>query len=126
MTALLNVNLDSDALFLLPSTMSLPVASIEINYENEKGASNYTHRLMRSLTSLCPDKIQDFLSKFKFEDKDLANNFANIALDGDTPPLKYMTQLVRVFSLSEATYICADFFSATHRRPRSTNACDRP
>ncbi|KAF9469259.1 minichromosome maintenance protein mcm7p [Collybia nuda] len=58
--------------------MSLPVASVGIVYEDEK------------------DKIQDFLSKFKYEDKDLANNFANIALDGDTPPLKYMTQLQRI------------------------------
>lgn len=45
------------------------------------------------------DKIKDFLSKFKVQEKDLATGFANIDIAGDgdaypgTSP-KYMDQLV--------------------------------
>lgn len=48
-------------------------------------------------------RIRDFLSKFKQEEKDLAQNFANIGIEDNTNgipaeirSLKYMSQLVRV------------------------------
>ncbi|KAF8636514.1 hypothetical protein AX17_003328 [Amanita inopinata Kibby_2008] len=65
--------------------MSLPTINIGIIYDREK------------------ELIEDFLSKYKFTDKDLAGNFANIHIDDhndvDVTPLgslKYMNQLQRV------------------------------
>ncbi|KAK2466838.1 hypothetical protein APHAL10511_001096 [Amanita phalloides] len=61
--------------------MSLPTINIGIVYDSEK------------------DFITDFISNFKFTDKDLERNFANFHLaDEDGPPvsLKYMSQLQRI------------------------------
>lgn len=68
-------------------------------------------RKARFFFSLCclwpyffiPEKIRDFLSKFKSQEKDLVNDFANIDIDGrddstisETGSIKYMNQLVRL------------------------------
>lgn len=65
--------------------MSLPVVNINISYEDEK------------------EKIRDFLSKFKGQEKDLANDFASIDIGdrddnatSETASLKYMNQLQRI------------------------------
>ncbi|KAF8226759.1 minichromosome maintenance protein mcm7p [Tricholoma matsutake] len=65
--------------------MSLPVVNINISYEDEK------------------EKIRDFLSKFKGQEKDLANDFASIDIGdrddnatSETAFLKYMNQLQRI------------------------------
>jgi hypothetical protein len=49
------------------------------------------------------DRIRDFLSKFKWQEKDLAQNFANIGIDdndrgvpAELQGLKYMSHLVSV------------------------------
>jgi hypothetical protein len=63
------------------------------------GAAGRLYRLIRLLA-----RIRDFLSKFKQEEKDLAQNFANIDIEDQTNgipaeirSLKYMSQLVRVY-----------------------------
>ncbi|KAF8965237.1 MCM-domain-containing protein [Flammula alnicola] len=66
--------------------MSLPVANINIKYEDEK------------------DRIRDFLSKFKGgQEKDLVQDFSNIGIDdeddvtrSEPSTLKYMQQLQRI------------------------------
>ncbi len=76
-----------------------------------------------------PEIIADFISNFKFTDKDLEGNFANIHLGDDDDmdnaersPLKYMTQLVRV-----EHHILRVFNNplAKNREPRTTNALGR-
>jgi hypothetical protein len=83
--------------------MSLPVVNINISYEDEKGAF-YPLPTTGRLIFYIPEKIRDFLSKFKSHDKDLANDFANIDIGShddnvpsETTSLKYMNQLVRVY-----------------------------
>ncbi|KAH9930757.1 MCM-domain-containing protein [Fomitopsis serialis] len=64
--------------------MSLPVVTIDVNYEDEK------------------EKIQEFLSSFVSQDKDIARGIADINInnDDDTPEggrnKKYMEQLQRI------------------------------
>ena len=55
------------------------------------------------------DRIRDFLSKFKWQEKDLAQNFANIGIDdndrgvpAELQGLKYMSQLVSVWTPFDA------------------------
>ena len=81
--------------------MSLPIVTLNINYEDEKGGLGLCFVVLTFILSL--DKIKDFLSKFKSQETDLAKDFANIDIDDDehvaapdTTSLKYMNQLVRV------------------------------
>jgi len=82
--------------------MSLPVVDIDIKYDDEKGG--YFTSLF-NVPGLIhnPEKIRDFLSKFKGAENDLARGFANIGIDDsddasqrETISLKYIHQLVRV------------------------------
>jgi len=59
--------------------------------------------LAYQVSFLNPEKIRDFLSKYKGGENDLARGFANIGIDDsdiashrETLSLKYMYQLVRV------------------------------
>ena len=81
--------------------MSLPIVTLNINYEDEKGGLGLCFVVLTFILSL--DKIKDFLSKFKSQETDLAKDFANIDIDDDehvaapdTTSLKYMDKLVRV------------------------------
>ena len=64
----------------------------------------YIHpRPSQSMLMPLSDRIRDFLSKFKWQEKDLAQNFANIGIDdndrgvpAELQGLKYMGQLVSV------------------------------
>jgi len=81
--------------------MSLPIITLNISYEDEKGGLGLCFVVSTFILSL--DRIKDFLSKFKSRETDLAKDFANIDIDDDehvvapdTTSLKYMNQLVRV------------------------------
>jgi DNA replication licensing factor MCM7 len=82
--------------------MSLPVVDIDIKYDDEKGG--YSTSLFNFPGLIFnPEKIRDFLSKFKGGENDLARGFANIGIDDsddashrETLSLKYIHQLVRV------------------------------
>ena len=64
----------------------------------------YIHpKSSQSMLIRLSDRIRDFLSKFKWQEKDLAQNFANIGIDdndrgvpAELQGLKYMGQLVSV------------------------------
>ncbi|KZT71252.1 MCM-domain-containing protein [Daedalea quercina L-15889] len=64
--------------------MSLPVVTIDVNYEDEK------------------EKIQEFLSSFVSQDKDIARGIADIDINGDKDApasgrtIKYMEQMQRI------------------------------
>lgn len=108
--------------------MSLPVTSININYEDEKGLFSFWYFHIPCL--IFPDKINNFLSTFKSSREDLAQDFANIGIDDeDGPPaagtsLKYMHQLVRVVLLFDASLARLTLNLATGCKSWSTNACD--
>ena len=81
--------------------MSLPVVNIDIKYDDEKGAPVYY--LQARCLILYPEKIRDFISKYKGNESDLTQGFANIGIDDEDEAsrrealsLKYMHQLVRV------------------------------
>lgn len=83
---------------------SLPVIDIGVDYRADKGIYIPCSFSLQSVLILRPDKIKDFLSKFKgSQEKDLAQNFADIdirddqqAITDEPTQLKYMNQLVRV------------------------------
>lgn len=104
--------------------MSLPTISIGIVYDSEKGLKLLLEPHSRLISY--PEIIADFLSNFKFTDKDFEGNFANIHLTDDDDmdnaersPLKYISQLVRV-----QHHILRVFNDplAKNREPRTTNA----
>lgn len=70
------------------------------------------------------DKIKDFLSTFKSQEKDIAQGLANIniqdqddAVATDPTPLKYMYQLVRVNTLFYALVVILIVGAATSSQP---------
>ena len=101
--------------------MSLPVVNINISYEDEKGAFFSYLFIAWGLIFFIPEKIRDFLSKFKSQEKDLVNDFANIDIDGrddsttSETRIKYMTQLVRV-NATFSLYFSVDFDQFSQQR----------
>jgi len=87
-----------------PSTMAaLTTILHEVEYVTEKGAP-LVHDVLFDNANLNADRIRDFLTKYKNQEKDLALNFANIGIDdprdgipAEIRGLKYMAHLVRVF-----------------------------
>jgi len=85
---------------------SLPVVDLGVDYTVDKSMMMNVNRTLKSLLKIWPDKIKDFLSKFKGQqEKDLEQNFADIDIRDDEGAdsdelrsLRYMTQLVRVHS----------------------------
>ena len=107
--------------------MSLPVVNINISYEDEKGAFLSPSYSTGDLNFSIPEKIRDFLSKFKSQEKDLASDFANIDIDSrddsatsELATLKYMNQLVRVHPVF-SSFLTASYHS--NESPTVINRC---
>lgn len=112
---------------------SLPVVDLGVDYTADKGmVIMNVHWTSKKYLKSWPDKIKDFLSKFKGQqEKDLEENFADIDIhddegaDGDElRSFKYMIQLVRVH-LRVQRVLGAHISTAKDRKSGTTNACDR-
>lgn len=79
--------------------MALPVVTIDIDYDAEKGKPPVSILVLHSPRTT--DKIRQFLGSYA--GKGIERGFADLDLDGDEAPqrkaMKYMDQLVRVSTI---------------------------